>query len=97
MKILLTNDDGISAKGLLALKNELSKIADCVVVAPECEQSAVGHAITISKPLEGSAVMVWDEDVATNLYQTSLICVDWVVPQVLVLNDAVAPARVSLG
>ncbi|MEI7589982.1 MAG: 5'/3'-nucleotidase SurE [Deltaproteobacteria bacterium] len=51
MKILLTNDDGISAKGLLALKNELSKIADCVVVAPECEQSAVGHAITISKPL----------------------------------------------
>jgi 5'-nucleotidase len=51
MRYLLTNDDGIYAKGLAALYNELSKDADCLVVAPEVEQSAVGHAITIFQPL----------------------------------------------
>lgn len=51
MRFLLTNDDGIYAKGLSALYKELSKEADCLIVAPETEQSAVGHAITISRPL----------------------------------------------
>jgi 5'-nucleotidase len=51
MRFLLTNDDGIYAKGLSALYSELSREADCLIVAPEIEQSAVGHAITISRPL----------------------------------------------
>ncbi|MCX7634275.1 MAG: 5'/3'-nucleotidase SurE [Syntrophales bacterium] len=51
MRYLLTNDDGIYARGLAALHRELSKDADCLVVAPEVEQSAVGHAITIARPL----------------------------------------------
>jgi 5'-nucleotidase len=51
MRFLLTNDDGIYAKGLSALYTELSGEADCLIVAPETEQSAVGHAITISRPL----------------------------------------------
>ncbi|MEN6620123.1 MAG: 5'/3'-nucleotidase SurE [Smithella sp.] len=51
MRFLLTNDDGIYAKGLSALYKELSGEADCLIVAPEIEQSAVGHAITISRPL----------------------------------------------
>lgn len=50
-RFLLTNDDGIYARGLLALYQELSKDAECLIVAPEVEQSAVGHAITISRPL----------------------------------------------
>jgi 5'-nucleotidase len=51
MRFLLTNDDGIYARGLTALYQELSKDAECIVVAPEIEQSAVGHAITIFRPL----------------------------------------------
>ena len=51
MRLLLTNDDGIYAKGLSALYEELCQEADCLIVAPEIEQSAVGHAITISRPL----------------------------------------------
>ncbi|HOK06633.1 MAG TPA: 5'/3'-nucleotidase SurE [Syntrophales bacterium] len=51
MRYLLTNDDGIYARGLAALWAELSKDADCLIVAPEVEQSAVGHAITIARPL----------------------------------------------
>jgi 5'-nucleotidase len=51
MRILLTNDDGIYARGLSALYDELSKDDDCLIVAPEIEQSAVGHAITLFRPL----------------------------------------------
>lgn len=49
--ILLTNDDGINAPGLRRLHAEMSQVADVVVVAPETEQSAVGHAITLANPL----------------------------------------------
>lgn len=52
MRFLLTNDDGIYAQGLAAIKQELEKIGDVVVIAPVTEQSAVGHAITISDPLK---------------------------------------------
>ena len=51
MRILITNDDGIHAAGLEALHRELSDMAECLIVAPETEQSAVGHAITLSRPL----------------------------------------------
>mgnify|MGYP000093120009 CR=1 FL=1 len=51
MKILLTNDDGINAPGIYALWRELRKIGEISIVAPETEQSAVGHAITLSNPL----------------------------------------------
>ena len=51
MKILLTNDDGILAEGLIALYEELKGDFDLSVVAPEMEMSAVGHAITLSNPL----------------------------------------------
>src|SRR4030042_6523116 len=51
MMFLLTNDDGIYAKGLSSLYEELSREAECLIVAPEIEQSAVGHAITIFRPL----------------------------------------------
>lgn len=51
VKILLSNDDGINAPGLAALYEEMKKVGDIVVVAPDSEKSAVGHAITLSDPL----------------------------------------------
>jgi len=51
MRILLTNDDGILAEGLIALYEELKDDFELSVVAPETEMSAVGHAITLSNPL----------------------------------------------
>lgn len=51
MRFLLTNDDGIYARGLSVLYEALSQEADCLIVAPEIEQSAVGHAITLFRPL----------------------------------------------
>jgi 5'-nucleotidase len=51
VRILLTNDDGIYAPGLRALRVELRKLGDVVVVAPATEQSAVGHSVTLTTPL----------------------------------------------
>lgn len=51
MLALLTNDDGINAQGLLTLKREISKIAQVWVVAPDREQSATSHALTLHYPL----------------------------------------------
>ena len=49
--ILITNDDGIDAPGITAVAEEIIKFADIAVVAPLTGQSAVGHAISLSKPL----------------------------------------------
>lgn len=51
MLILLTNDDGIRAPGLVAMYRELVKLGEVAVVAPETVQSATGHGITIATPL----------------------------------------------
>ncbi len=51
MRILLTNDDGVYAPGLRALRQELQKLGTVTVVAPAAEQSAVGHSITLLNPL----------------------------------------------
>src|SRR5437588_8202872 len=51
MRILLTNDDGVYAPGLRALRKELQKLGEVTVVAPAGEQSAVGHSITLLTPL----------------------------------------------
>ncbi|MFZ2446626.1 MAG: 5'/3'-nucleotidase SurE [Syntrophobacteraceae bacterium] len=56
MRILLTNDDGIFAKGIETLYVALAGEHEVTVVAPETEQSAVGHAITWLSPLRVNMV-----------------------------------------
>ncbi len=50
-RILVTNDDGVESRGLLALKQALDPIGDTTVVAPDTNQSAVGHQKTLMRPL----------------------------------------------
>src|SRR5207302_1910769 len=49
--ILITNDDGITSAGLHALSRALRRLGEVVIVAPDAERSAVGHAITTLTPL----------------------------------------------
>ncbi len=51
MKVLLTNDDGIHAEGLLALRSALLPLGEVTIVAPDRPRSACGHSITLHKPL----------------------------------------------
>jgi 5'-nucleotidase len=49
--ILISNDDGITAPGILATVEVMKYFGEVVVVAPDSPQSGMGHAITINKPL----------------------------------------------
>src|SRR5258708_3866299 len=49
--ILCANDDGVSSRGLLAAAGALGAFAEVVVVAPESEQSAMSHSLTLHRPL----------------------------------------------
>jgi 5'-nucleotidase len=52
MNILVSNDDGVFSPGIMALALAMSEVADKVlIVAPDVEQSASGHAITVRRPL----------------------------------------------
>ncbi len=56
MKILVTNDDGIHAEGIIILAEELRKLGTVAVVAPDRERSAVGHALTLHHPLRAMEI-----------------------------------------
>ena len=51
MKILLSNDDGVDASGILALKQAVEEFGEVYVVAPSNQQSGIGHALTLYEPL----------------------------------------------
>lgn len=67
MNILITNDDGIRADGIIELAKAMSNIANVYVVAPESQRSATGHAITIHSP-----IMVNEEFIADNINAYSI-------------------------
>lgn len=58
MRILVTNDDGIFAPGLLELARALAAVGEVAVIAPERQQSAAGHGITLHKPLRMTPVQI---------------------------------------
>ena len=62
VRILITNDDGIHAPGLYAIATHLAAIAEVTVVAPERQQSATSHSITLHKPLHVNSVK-WQEGI----------------------------------
>ena len=51
MLILVTNDDGVYAPGILALADALREVGDVVVAAPDRERSAASHSLTLNRPL----------------------------------------------
>jgi len=58
MKILVSNDDGIFSPGLVALAEVASQFGEVMIFAPDFEQSAIGHAITIQRPLQYHRVKI---------------------------------------
>ena len=62
MRILLANDDGIYSPGLLALAEAARRFGEVRIVAPDVEQSSMGHAITHSRPLRVKRTPIADFD-----------------------------------
>jgi broad specificity polyphosphatase/5'/3'-nucleotidase SurE len=62
MRILIANDDGIYSPGLRALADVARRFGDVRIVAPDVEQSSMGHAITHSRPLTVRATVIGDHE-----------------------------------
>lgn len=63
MKFLVSNDDGINSEGIIQLATSLRTLGEVVVVAPDMERSATGHAITMHQPLRVRQVILQDLDI----------------------------------
>ena len=83
MLILLTNDDGIRAPGLVAIYKELVQLGEVHVVPPENVQSATGHGITLSTPLLTNRVTVEDVFTGTAIEGRPADCVKLAVAKIL--------------
>ncbi|MBN2611075.1 MAG: 5'/3'-nucleotidase SurE [Bacteroidales bacterium] len=81
--ILVTNDDGIHAKGLKALAETVKPFGRVVVVAPACPQSGMSHAITVVKPIEIEKVEEEEDFVSYKCYGTPVDCVKIALNQLL--------------
>src|SRR4029079_7727334 len=81
--ILITNDDGINAPGILNLVEAVKDLGKIVVVAPDKAQSGMGHAITIGSPLHLHSVNVFPGIEAYQCSGTPVDCVKIAVDKVL--------------
>ncbi|MCA8986423.1 MAG: 5'/3'-nucleotidase SurE [Planctomycetaceae bacterium] len=75
MQILLANDDGIHAPGLMSMAKELRHLGEVTVVAPAVEQSGVGHSITYRSPLQVDEVQLTDGFVGWKVHGSPADCV----------------------
>jgi 5'-nucleotidase len=83
VRILITNDDGVHAEGLLALKRAIEPIAEVTVVAPDRPRSACGHSITLHKPLRLAQTTLGDGSPAYTSSGTPSDCVTLALLEVL--------------
>jgi 5'-nucleotidase len=81
--ILVVNDDGINAPGIHALVQAMRPLGDVIVVAPDSPQSAMGHAITINKPLRLEQVHYHGDVTAYQCSGTPADCVKLAVDKVM--------------
>lgn len=81
--ILVTNDDGISAPGIKALVEAVKHLGEIIVVAPDSPQSAMGHAVTISKPLRLEKSKIYGDIQAWQCSGTPADCVKIAVDKVM--------------
>lgn len=97
MRILLTNDDGILAEGLIALYEELKGDFELSVVAPEIEMNAVGHAITLSNPLRVRRINRNGVFFGYGVSGTPADCVKIAVHEILQERPDIVLSGVNLG
>jgi 5'-nucleotidase len=83
--ILVSNDDGITSKGIRVLVEVMQELGEVVVVAPDSPQSGMGHAITIGNTLRLSEVDIFGETKAYKCSGTPADCVK--IAKFYVLKD----------
>lgn len=97
MQILLTNDDGIYAPGIAALKHTIQDLGQVTVVAPDVEQSGVGHSITFSHPLRIREVQVNNEHIGYGVNGSPADCVKLAIYEVMKQRPDVVISGINMG
>src|SRR5689334_9362899 len=97
MLILLTNDDGIRAPGLVAIYRELTSLGEVHVVAPETVQSAAGHGITLSTPLLTQQVTVEETFTGVSVDGRPADCVKLAVAKILPTKPDLVVSGINSG
>lgn len=95
--IVLCNDDGFNADGLRTLYRELSQEDDVIIVAPETEQSAMGHAITLNQPLKVRKVEEEGRLIGYAINGTPADCVKLAIAVLLDEPPRVVVSGINLG
>ena len=95
--ILVTNDDGISSPGLLALKQGLEPLGEVIVLAPERNWSATSHAKTMHKPLRVTAVTLADGSKAYTCSGSPTDCVAMAIGGVLHVRPDLVVSGINTG
>ena len=95
--ILLCNDDGFNAEGLRVLRKELLSLDDVMIVAPETEQSAMGHAITLTQPLKIRKVKEDGEFIGYAVNGTPADCVKLAITVLLEEPPKLVVSGINLG
>lgn len=93
VKILVTNDDGIASPGLHALASALRTLGDVYIVAPDRERTAVGHALTLHKPLRITRV----QNRVYAINGTPTDCVNLALKKVLPSRPALVASGINRG
>ena len=97
MTILITNDDGIYAEGILALAAEMKKLGETVIVAPDSERSSVGHGITLSHPIWYKEVQRKGSFFGYGISGTPADCVKFALKMILKKKPDLVVSGINLG
>lgn len=97
MRILISNDDGINAPGLQALRKSLAPLGEVTVVAPDRERSGAGHGITAHKPLRPKKVTFSDGNHGWSLNGTPADCVKLAIEALLPQKPDIVVSGINLG
>jgi 5'-nucleotidase len=95
--ILVTNDDGVDAPGLLALKTALDQVGEVVVFAPDHNWSVAGHTRIMHKPLRVGHVELLDGTMAYTTTGTPSDCVALAVLGILPRKPDLVVSGINLG
>jgi 5'/3'-nucleotidase len=93
VRILVTNDDGVRSEGIHALAQALERLGEVTIVAPHVEASAIGHALTLRRPLRM-------QEVGDRVYEvdgTPTDCVNIAVTQIYSSLPALVVSGINKG
>ena len=95
--ILVTNDDGITAKGLLSLVEAVEEFGDLVIVAPDKPQSGMGHAITVNNMLRLDKSSQFEGRTAYSCSGTPVDCVKLAIYEIMHRRPTLLVSGVNHG